>query len=60
MDAIPEGEGCGLEAIAIGLIALGFIVLILPGLSWMVKLGLGFVISIILIGVLAGHLWNNQ
>lgn len=59
MDAIPEGEGCSFNTIAIGLIVLLLIILFMPGFSWMVKIGLGAAVSFILIAVIANQLWNN-
>jgi hypothetical protein len=59
MDAIPDGEGCSFEGIALGLIVLVLIILLLPGLSWLIKLGLGFMVSVFLIAILASHFWNT-
>lgn len=59
MDAIPEGEGCSFDIAAIVLIVLLVVIVLIPGFSWMVKLGLGFIVSVLLIGAFAIEFWSH-
>ncbi len=59
MDAIPEGEGCSFDIAAIVLIVLLIVILLIPGFNWIVKLGLGFIVSALLIVAFANEFWGH-
>ncbi len=59
MDTMPEGEGCSFEAMAIGLVVVLGVILLIPGMGWMEKIGLAFVLSVIMLAALANQIWNS-